>query len=50
MVAWNRFIMRNFTINPGTGHATVRQPFIPGGNKGAIMRHGIKGEQPSGTT
>jgi len=48
--SWTRFIMRNVTIHPGTGHATVRQSFIPGGNQRGMMRCGIEGEPPSGTT
>jgi hypothetical protein len=38
---------RNLTIDPGTGQATVKQPFIPGGSKGGILRRGIEGEQPA---
>jgi hypothetical protein len=41
--------MRNLTIDPGMGEATVGQRFIPGGNKGGIMHRGIEGEQLSGT-
>jgi len=48
--SWTRFIMRNLTIHPGTGHATVRQSVIPGGNQRGMMRRGIEDEPPSGTT
>ena len=48
--SWTRFIMRNVTIQPGTGHATVRQQILPCGNTGGMMRCGIEDEAPSGTT